>query len=69
MVEAELEGTVSLDYGGQDDLLALGIVPVPQRYRLWCGSTELGDSTFALIEGGLNREQVAAVDPDLILAL
>ena len=32
MVEAELEGIVSLDYGGQDDLLAVGIMPVQQRY-------------------------------------
>jgi iron complex transport system substrate-binding protein len=31
VVEAELGGIVSLDYGGQDDLLALGMVPVPQR--------------------------------------
>jgi len=77
VVEAEPERIVSLDYGGQDDLLALGIVPVAQRY--WYGDhplgtwpwaqDALGDARFAMIEGEINIEQVAALDPDLILAI
>jgi iron complex transport system substrate-binding protein len=76
VVEAAPERVVSLDYGGQDDLLALGIVPVAVRY--WYGDypygtwpwaqAALGDSTFEMIEGDLNIEQVAALAPDVILA-
>jgi iron complex transport system substrate-binding protein len=40
VVESEPERIVSLDYGGQDDLLALGIVPVAQRN--WYGGYPLG---------------------------
>ena len=77
VVEAEPERIVSLDYGGQDDLLALGIVPVGQRYWYgdyplgtcpWAQET-LGEASFELIEGDLNVEQIAARDPDLILAI
>lgn len=75
-VEARPERVVSLDYGGQDDLLALGVVPVGQRFwygdyplGTWPWAREaLGDATFAMLEGDLNVEQVAALDPDLILA-
>ena len=77
VVEAEPQRIVSLDYGGQDDLLALGIVPVAQRY--WYGDyplgtwpwaqDALGEASFDMIEGELNLEQIAALDPDLILAI
>ncbi|WP_210530468.1 iron-siderophore ABC transporter substrate-binding protein [Rubellimicrobium arenae] len=76
VVEAEPHRIVSLDYGGQDDLLALGIVPVAQRY--WYGDDPLGtwpwaqealgDASFEMLTGDLNIEQIAALDPDLILA-
>ena len=76
VVEARPERVVSLDYGGQDDLLALGVVPVGQRFwygdyplGTWPWAQEaLGEASFAMLEGDLNVEQVAALDPDLILA-
>ncbi|MBP1807534.1 iron-siderophore ABC transporter substrate-binding protein [Rubellimicrobium aerolatum] len=76
-VEAEPERVVSLDYGGPDDLLALGVVPVAQRYwygdyplGTWPWAREaLGDASFDLIEGDLNLERIAALRPDVILAV
>ena len=65
----------SLDFGGGDDLLALGVQPVV--LRLWAGEGPRGVGLWAesglttqpiLLRGAPDFEQIAAARPDVILA-
>ena len=68
---------VSLGYAGGDNILALGVKPVALRY--WYGDfpfgvwpwaqAALGDATPESLKGDLNIEQIAALRPDVILAV
>ena len=76
-LDAPPERVVSLDFGGVDNLLALGVAPVAIRY--WYGSDEfgvwdwaqdaLGNQTPEVLRGEINIERIAALDPDVILAM
>lgn len=66
----------SVDYAGADDLLALGIQPVAIRYwygdydvAVWPWAAPLLTGTPAILRRDLNFEQIAATEPDLIIAL
>lgn len=70
------ERVASLDFSGADDLLALGVQPVTIRYwygdyprAVWPWAEPLLEGTPEILRGELNYEQVAAADPDVILAL
>jgi iron complex transport system substrate-binding protein len=68
---------VSLGFSGIDNLLALGVKPVAVRY--WYGDYEyaawpwaqdaLGDAKPEVLQGDLNIEQIAALQPDIIMAV
>ena len=68
---------VSLGHTGHDDLLALGVVPVGLRY--WYGDFPHGvwpwaepalrGETPEVLRGDLSMERIAALRPDLILAI
>lgn len=68
---------VSLGYAGGDNILALGVKPVALRY--WYGDypygvwpwaqAALGDAKPESLKGDLNIEQIAALKPDVILAV
>lgn len=76
-VPATPERVVSLGYSLHDDLLALGVVPVGLRH--WFGDhprgvwpwaeAALGDADPVVLRGEVSLEQVAALAPDLILAM
>lgn len=66
----------TVDWGGGDNLLALGYQPLTVRY--WFGDNEKGvwpwaqpylDSTPEVIRGELNYEQIAKTNPDVIIAI
>ncbi|MFE3838607.1 ABC transporter substrate-binding protein [Pseudogemmobacter sonorensis] len=66
----------SVDFAGADDLLALGIQPVTVRDwyggfegGLWPWAAALSTGSPAILRGEINYEQIAAQDPDLIVAL
>uniref|UniRef100_A0A540VGK5 ABC transporter substrate-binding protein n=2 Tax=Litorilinea aerophila TaxID=1204385 RepID=A0A540VGK5_9CHLR len=71
---------LSLGYNDQDPILALGVVPVAVRYwfgdpgdQIWPWAEEaLGDARPAILNmpfGELNFEAIAALQPDLIIAV
>lgn len=69
---------VSVGYSDQDELLALGVVPVGLRdwygeyeYAVWpWAQDELGDAEPEIIASGeINFEAVAALNPDIIVGL
>lgn len=74
-IEAEPERVVSLGFNDHDVLLALGVEPV--AIRAWYGDYEyvwpwadeaLGDLEPTVIDSGdLSFEQIAALEPDLII--
>lgn len=76
-IESQPERVVSLSYSGHDDILAMGVKPVAIRY--WYGDypngvfpwaqDALGDSEPEQLKGDLNIEQIAALDPDVILGI
>ena len=77
-IDAEPERVVSIGYNEHDFLLALGVVPV--ALRDWYGEQpnsvwpwaqdELGDATPEVLPAtDLNFEQIAALDPDLIVGV
>lgn len=76
-VGAMPERVVSLGYTGHDDLLALGVVPVALRY--WYGDwprgvwpwaeAALGEAQPVVLRGDLSMERIAALAPDLIIAI
>lgn len=64
----------TIDYNGADNLLALGVQPVTVRYwfggyDVWPWAEALLEETPEVLRGDLNFEQVAAAEPDVILAL
>lgn len=77
-IEAEPQRVVSIGYGEHDGLLAIGVVPIAVRdwygdqpYATWpWAQDELGDATpEVLASTELNFEQIAALDPDLIIGI
>lgn len=77
VLEAPARRVVSLGYTNQDPLLALGVVPVALRY--WYGDepnsvwpwarAHLGQATPQVLRGESNIEAIAALQPDLIVAI
>jgi iron complex transport system substrate-binding protein len=70
------ERVASLDYNGADNLLALGVQPVTVRYwfgdyprAVWPWADALLDGQPEILRGDLNFEQIAATEPDVIVAL
>lgn len=71
------ERVVSLGFAGVDNILALGVKPI--AVREWYGDypsavwpwaqASLGDAKPVVLKGDLNIEQIAALHPDLILAV
>lgn len=66
----------SVDYAGAGDLLALGVQPVAIRYwygdfenAVWPWAEPLLTGTPEILRGDLNFEQIAATEPDVIIAL
>ncbi len=76
IIEAAPDRVASVDYNGADNLLAMGIQPVAIRYwygdsdnGLWPWAEPLLSSDPQILRGDLNFEQVAASEPDVILAI
>ncbi len=77
VVPARPERVVSLGYVTHDDLLALGVRPLALRH--WYGEqphgvwpwakAALGDAEPAVMRGEVSLERVAALAPDLIVAI
>ncbi len=72
------ERVISVGYNEQDAILALGVIPVgirdwygDQPYAVWpWAQDELGDAKPEVLSGtGINFEQVASLQPDLILGV
>ncbi|MEZ5297039.1 MAG: ABC transporter substrate-binding protein [Ilumatobacteraceae bacterium] len=77
-IEAEPQRVVSVGFAEHDGILALGVTPVGVRdwygdmpYATWpWAQDELGDAEPEVIASTeLNFEQIAALDPDLILGI
>lgn len=77
-IEAEPQRIVSVGFGEHDGLLALGVIPVAVRdwygdqpFATWpWAQDELGDAEPVVLPSAeLNIEQIAALDPDLILGI
>jgi iron complex transport system substrate-binding protein len=77
-IDAEPTRIVSIGFGEHDGLLALGVVPIAVRdwygdkpYGTWpWAQDELGDATPELLPSTeLNFEQIAALQPDLIIGI
>lgn len=79
-IEAAPQRVISLGYGDEDAILALGIQPIAVRH--WFGDPEhgvwpwaqaaLGNATPEILEmgfGELNFEQITLLQPDLIVAI
>ncbi|WP_114591853.1 iron-siderophore ABC transporter substrate-binding protein [Euzebya pacifica] len=78
VVPSEPERVVSVGFNDQDDLLALGVVPVgirdwygEQPFAVWPWAVEaLGDAEPAVLSPAeLDFEAIAALDPDLIVGV
>lgn len=77
-IEAAPTRVVSAGFTGQDDLLALGVVPIAVTY--WFGDqpfavwpwarTQLGDAEPVVLnlDDGIDVDRIAELDPDLIVA-
>jgi iron complex transport system substrate-binding protein len=75
-IPAKPSRVASVDYGGQDNLLALGVQPIVMRY--WWGEHPYGVWKWAepyfksepvLLKGDMDFEAIAAEKPDVIIAL
>lgn len=74
-IESEPKKIVSLSFIGHDFLLSLGVKPYALRkwygtdpYGVWVwGHEALGDAKPIVMQGEINIEQIAAMQPDLIL--
>lgn len=74
-IEGSPQRVVSLSFIGHDFLLALGVRPIALRY--WYGSGEhgvfpwaeaaLGDAEPLVLYGDIDIEQIALLQPDLIV--
>ena len=78
VIPAEPERVVSLGYTEQDAILAFGVVPVAVRYAFgpeddvffpWADEAAGTAQPVILPRAEVNFEQVAAADPDLIMAV
>ncbi|RYH01683.1 iron-siderophore ABC transporter substrate-binding protein [Salipiger sp. IMCC34102] len=76
VIEEAPERVASLDFNGADNLLALGVQPVAIRYwygdyenAVWPWADDRLKTTPAILRGDLNFEQIAAAEPDVIIAL
>lgn len=76
VIESQPARVATLDYAGADNVLALGFQPLtgrawfgPYANTLWPWAQALSTQDPAVLEGDLNFEQIAATDPDVILAL
>jgi iron complex transport system substrate-binding protein len=78
IIETEPQRIVSVGYGEHDGLLAIGVVPIAVRdwygdqpFATWpWAQDELGDATPEVLPSTeLNFEQIAALDPDLIVGI
>ena len=76
VIEAAPQRVASIDYNGADNLLALGVQPVMVRYwfgdyprAVWPWAEALLTGTPEILKAELNFEQIAATDPDLIMAV
>ena len=77
VIDAQPVRIVSLSYQNHDNFLALGVVPV--GLRRWYGDhphgvwpwaeAALAGSTPVVLEGDINPEQIAALEPDVIEAM
>src|SRR4051812_32228679 len=76
-IPAKPQRVVSLSFAGHDDIIALGVKPVAIRYwygnypdGVWPWAQEaLGDAHPVVLKADINMEQIAALAPDLILAV
>ncbi|MCG7621808.1 ABC transporter substrate-binding protein [Epibacterium sp. Ofav1-8] len=74
-IEARPERVVSLSFIGHDFLLSLGVVPValrkwygPHAFGVWPWAQEaLGSGTPVVMQGEIDIEAIAALEPDLIV--
>lgn len=76
VIEAQPERVATLDYAGVDNVLALGFQPLtarqwlgPYENQLWPWAQALSTADPVVLAGDLDFEQIAATDPDVILAL
>jgi iron complex transport system substrate-binding protein len=77
-IPAPPKRVVSAGYTGQDDLLAVGVVPIAvtgwfgdQPYAVWpWAQPKLGDAQPVVLnlDNGIDVEQIAGLKPDLIVA-
>lgn len=77
-IEVQPERVVSVGFNDQDDLLALGVVPIAirdwfgdQPFATWPWAQDaLGDAEpVVLASNEINFEEIAALDPDLIVGV
>jgi iron complex transport system substrate-binding protein len=76
VIPAQPERVATIDYAGVDNVLALGFQPLtarawtgPYENQLWPWAQKLATADPSVLRGDLNFEQIAATDPDIILAL
>lgn len=76
IIPAQPERIATIDYAGADNVLALGFQPLtarawfgPYDNALWPWAQVLASANPSVLEGDLNFEQIAATNPDIILAL
>lgn len=76
VIEDTPERVASVDYAGAGDLLALGVQPVAIRYwygdyenAVWPWAQPLLTTMPEILRGDLNFEQIAATEPDVIIAI
>lgn len=76
VIESQPQRVATVDYAGTDDILALGFQPLTARY--WFGDYDNSIWPWAqpyltdepeVLRGNLNFEQIAATDPDVIIAI
>lgn len=75
-IEEKPTRVASLDFNGADNLLAFGVQPVTVRHwygdfeqSIWPWASELLTSQPEILKGALNYEQIAAAEPDVIIAI
>lgn len=76
VIESQPERIASLDFSGADNLIALGVDPVTVRYfsgdyprAVWPWADALLGEDPEILRGELNFEQIAATNPDIIIAI
>ena len=76
MISHEPERVVTLGWGGEDTVIALGTIPVGMtRYPYWpdgiakWNQDRIGSATPVLMSRGIDYEQIVLLRPDLILVV